>query len=250
MSNTKAASKSVKVADPNSKNGAGFLWGVVALLLVAAVVIGYIVISGRGAKTEALAESAEDVSMEVSADGDVFTLKSASATADTPQVDLYEDFSCPHCAELEEATGDEMKNAIEAGDLVVNIRPLNFLDGQQDPASNEGHSTKAAAATAVLAEAGDANAYWNLRKYLFTNQQDVANTWQFEDFAEAAKAFGASDDEVSSIESAEISSGQTIAADNYDRLNDLTGSVSSPRILIDGKDYEGDLNTWVSEVTK
>jgi len=31
--------KSAKVSDPNNQGGAGFLWGIVALLVIAAVVI-------------------------------------------------------------------------------------------------------------------------------------------------------------------------------------------------------------------
>ena len=38
--------KPVKVTDPNKKSGAGFLWGIVALLVIVAVVIIYIVVNG------------------------------------------------------------------------------------------------------------------------------------------------------------------------------------------------------------
>ena len=118
-----------KVTNPNSKGNSGFFWAVGVLLVIAAVVIGYIVMSGKDAKSDKIAENAVDVTMETSVDDNgVVTLKSASAKKDAPEVDLYEDFSCPHCAELAEGSDKAMKEAIENGELVVNIHTLNFLD--------------------------------------------------------------------------------------------------------------------------
>ena len=79
------------------------------------------------------------------------TLKSESAKKGTPEVDLYEDFACPHCAELAEATDGDMQKAIEDGKLIVHVRTLNFLDGK-DIENQEGYSTKAAAAMSELAK--------------------------------------------------------------------------------------------------
>ena len=138
--------KPVKVTDPNKKSGAGFLWGIVALLVIVAVVIIYIVVNGQRSRGAEI----EDVAFNVSFEDNAVVLASDNATADTPEVDLYEDFSCPHCSDLSVDTGEDMKNAVEAGDLIVNIRQLNFLDGQ-DPTTNEGHSTMAVAAVTPLA---------------------------------------------------------------------------------------------------
>lgn len=234
--------KSAKVSDPNKQGGAGFLWGIVALLVIAAVVIGYIVINGQRNQ----ASEIEDVAFDVSFEDNAVVMASDKATADTPQVDLYEDFSCPHCSDLSVATGDEMKNAVEAGDLIVNIRQLNFLDGQ-DPTTNEGHSTMTVAAVTPLAEAGDAKAWWNVHKTLMADQQKVYNSWTAEDVANLAADAGASDEVVEEVKNSELSTGQEISTANYEMLDEATGSVSSPRVLIDGEDIPDDqLNTWVS----
>lgn len=234
--------KPVKVTDPNKKSGAGFLWGIVALLVIVAVVIVYIVVNGqrnRGAEIE-------DVAFNVSFEDNAVVLASDNATADTPEVDLYEDFSCSHCSDLSVATGEDMKNAVEAGDLIVNIRQLNFLDGQ-DPTTNEGHSTMTVAAVTPLAEAGEAKAWWNVHKTLLADQQKVYNNWSAEDVANAAADAGASSEVVDEIKNSEISTGQEIATANYNLLEEQTGSVSSPRVIIDGEDIpEGELNNWVA----
>ena len=234
--------KPVKVTDPNKKGGAGFLWGIVALLVIVAVVIIYIVVNGQRSRSDEI----EDVAFNVSFEDNAVVLASDNATADTPEVDLYEDFSCSHCSDLSVATGEDMKNAVEAGDLIVNIRQLNFLDGQ-DPTTNEGHSTMTVAAVTPLAEAGEAKAWWNVHKTLMADQQKVYNNWSAEDVANAAADAGASSEVVDEIKNSEISTGQEIATANYNLLEEQTGSVSSPRVIIDGEDIpEGELNNWVA----
>ena len=234
--------KPVKVTDPNKKGGAGFLWGIVALLVIVAVVIIYIVVNGQRSRGAEI----EDVAFNVSFEDNAVVLASDNATADTPEVDLYEDFSCPHCSDLSVATGEDMKNAVEAGDLIVNIRQLNFLD-DQGPTPNEGHSTMTVAAVTPLAEAGEAKAWWNVHKTLMADQQKVYNNWSAEDVANAAADAGASSEVVDEIKNSEISTGQEIATANYNLLEEQTGSVSSPRVIIDGEDIpEGELNNWVA----
>ncbi len=179
-----------KVTDPNAKGGNGFIWGVGVLLVIIAVVIGYIVWNGKQSD-----DGIEDVNMTMEYTDGAITLKGENATDDTPEVDLYEDYSCPHCAELAQATDGKMKQAIEDGKLIVHVRTLNFLDGE-DIENQEGYSTKAAAAMSELAKSGDIKTYWNLRDYMLQNQQKVAISWDIKDIADAAREFGADDDVV------------------------------------------------------
>jgi len=241
-----------KVTDPNAKGGNGFIWGVGVLLVIIAVVIGYIVWNGKQSD-----DGIEDVNMTMEYSDGAITLKGENATDDTPEVDLYEDYSCPHCAELAQATDGKMKQAIEDGKLVVHIRTLNFLDGREIE-TQEGYSTKAVAAMSELAKSGDVKTYWNLRDFLMQNQQSVANTWETGDIADQAKELGAEDDVVESIKNVDIKQGNKVAKTNYDKLDKETGTVSSPRIIKDGKDVPSeadekagkDLGDWVEIVTK
>ena len=250
---------STKIKSPNEK-GHGFLWALAAVLVVAAVVIGYIVTSGDGGKSassqttasgdketaavEIKPGEAEPVGFNVVHKDDYVTLSADSADGDTPSVDLYEDYSCPHCAELAEATDDEMKEAVSAGKLIVNIHPLNFVAG-----GDEGHSTMAGTATMIVADSGDAELYWNYRKALLENQHEIFDKWTYAAFADAAARLGADEELVGEIREGEGQSAfEKIASANADKLKDQTGKVSSPRILRDGKDV--DLNNWVDTVTK
>ena len=239
-----------KVSDPNAKSGNGFIWGVGVLLVIIAVVIGYIVWNGKQANEIEV----QDVSMSMDYKDNAITLKSDAANDDTPEVDLYEDFSCPHCADLAKSTDEEMKQAIEDGKLVVHVRTLNFLDGK-DVEKQDGYSTKAAAAISELAKSGDVKTYWNLRDYMMQNQQSVVPQWGIEDIADQAKELGAEDDVVDSIKNVDIKQGNKMAKANYDKLNKETGSVSSPRVVQNGKDIPDkdsgqSLNDWVDVATK
>lgn len=241
-----------KVTDPNAKGGNGFIWGVGVLLVIIAVVIGYIVWNGKQSD-----DGIEDVNMTMEYTDGAITLKGENATEDTPEVDLYEDYSCPHCAELAQATDGKMKQAIEDGKLVVHVRTLNFLDGREIE-TQEGYSTKAAAAMSELAKSGDVKTYWNLRDFLMQNQQSVATKWETGDIADQAKELGAEDDVVESIKNVDIKQGNKMAKTNYDKLDKETGSVSSPRIVKDGKDVPSEadqkagknLGDWVEIVTQ
>lgn len=239
-------SKSTKVSNPNAKGGSGFIWAVVAVIAIAAVVIGYIVLSGQGKKTEHLADRETiDVAFTSDFSDNAVTLKADNAKPDAAEVDLYEDFSCSYCAMLAENTDADMQAAIEAGDVVVNVRTLNFLDR----GNIDGHSTRAAAAVLAIAEAGETDVYWNYRAALMEEQEDIYNKWSNDDFANAAKHVGASDAVVDKIRSGEnVDAANSLATANADKLNEETGSVSSPRVIRDGEDVvgeKGDINQWL-----
>lgn len=229
---------STKIKSPNEK-GHGFLWALLAVLGVAVVVIGYIVISG----SEEEPVEIQPVSFTVEHRDDAIILASEGTDADTPSVDLYEDYSCPHCAELAEATDEEMKEAITEGELVVNIRTLAFVSAGEGK-----HSTLAGTAAMTIADSGDAEAYWNFRKTLMDRQSKIFGKWSYDDFADAAQQAGADDAVVEKIRSgADQEEFDGVAADNAQKLNDETGHVSSPRIIRDGVDVP--LDNWVATVT-
>lgn len=233
-----------KVKSPNEKSN-GFIWAIVGVLVVAVIVIAFIVYSGQGAKTEWVADREfEDVQLDAERDGEVITLRSDNATADTPVASLYEDFSCPHCSDLAVETDDQMRDVVEAGDLVVTINPLHFMDRE----NAEGHSHAALAASLAVLEHGDTDLYWNYRTLLMEEQDQVANQWDAEDFANAAAEMGAPTAAVEAINNGDLlEEAQSVGDANATTLEDQTGSVSSPRVLQDGQDIaEQNIFDWIN----
>ena len=243
-----------KVQNPNEKGGAGFIWAVVAVLAIAAVVIGLIVFNGRTQRSAALAERmvpAENLQVSYNEGDPFFTLSATDGAADVPSVSLFEDFSCPHCAELAEATDSNALEKIQAGDLSVDVHPMVFLDGQ-GAQYTPGHSTRALAAELALASRGEAEALWNLRTSLFAEQQNVFNKVDNDDLAERAKEFGASEEAVQDIRDGRFDqAAQDMGKTNFDYQNDKTGQAYTPRVMRDDKDLvDGqEINNWVEVAT-
>lgn len=239
---------STKIKSPNEKSN-GFLWALLAVLLIAVVIVGYIFVSNKGSKIEKVTEGFEktDVSFNLEFKDNAYQLKSDKATDSTPHVDLYEDFSCPHCADLAIDTDADMLKAVDAGELVVNVRTLHFLDS----GNNDGHSTRAGDALMIAAQQGDADLYWNYRDMLMKKQADIYAKWTMQDFADAARKLGATEETAKKIASSPSDHPDAVAVfkANEDKLEAETGKVSSPRIIKNGKDVE-ELKNWVSEAKK
>lgn len=235
---------STKVTDPNAKSNSGFLWAIVAILIIAAGVVGFIVFRGQTANIDRYAEyDRVAVNTEVEYSGGIITLGAAGSAADVQEVDLYEDYSCSYCADLAENTDEQMLSAIQGGDLVVNIHPLTFSDRE-----SVGHSTEALAASLALISRGELDPYWNLRSVMMLEQSEIFNQWDADDFADAAQGLGASGEAVAAIRAEEhLDEAVEISRDNAAKLEEQTGSVSSPRIIQDGEDLPvQDPNQWLT----
>lgn len=129
--------KRAKIQSPN-ENGSGFIWAIIAVVLVAVAVIAYVIISGNKSQEEKFAETYnETTAFNNKVDGSAVQLVSDKADK-AKTVDIYEDFSCHYCSQLAKETDADMKKLIEDGKVKVNIRTMNFLDKGEI-----GHSNKA-----------------------------------------------------------------------------------------------------------
>ncbi|GAA1475212.1 thioredoxin domain-containing protein [Corynebacterium felinum] len=236
---------STKIKNPNQKSS-GFLLAIVALLIIAIAVVGYVVVSGKKAAADKYANlEKEPVAFGVKVEDNAIVLKSDKAAADAKHVEVYEDYSCSYCAKLAKDTDAQMKQLIEDGKVIVHVRSLNFLDR-----ADSGHSTKAGATAYSVAKSGNAEAYWNLRARMMNDQEKIYGVWDEDIFSQVARGYGASDSiaaEVKEMKGAEefIS----VAQANADKLKKATDSVSSPRVFIDGKELEGtEVFSWPSQI--
>lgn len=244
-SNTKG---STKVSNPNSTGGKGFLWAILALLLVGALVIGLIIYNGRGALADRIAENVEPVdgvNMELT--DNTITL-SGENSENAKEASIYEDFTCHYCADLATKTDDQMLEKIKSGELKVHIHPMVFLDGTGAKYS-VGDSTNLLAAALTLADKGETEAYWNLRKALLEEQQSLGGVTP-DQLADMAKSVGASKDAVNAIRDGEyVDKATELGEANEKDLQDKTGELSSPRVLVDGKDVESNpLENWIDDL--
>ena len=235
--------KRAKIQSPN-ENGSGFIWAIIAVVLVAVAVIAYVIISGNKSQEEKFAETYnETTAFNNKVDGSAVQLVSDKADK-AKTVDIYEDFSCHYCADLAKDTDADMKKLIEDGKVKVNIRTMNFLDKGEI-----GHSNKAGTAAYTIAKDDSAQVYWNFRTMLMTEQQNIWGKKELKDFADMAKILGAKDETVKKIADGTYSDEfKKIADDNAKKLEkDGDGQVSSPRVFIDGKEIKEN-TTWPSQI--
>jgi len=225
------------------------LWALLALLLIGALVIGLIVYNGRGAQADRLAESVENVDgVNMEFVDNTITLSSDSADG-AKEAAIYEDFACSYCADLAEKTDSKMLEKIRAGELAVKLHPMVFLDGTGEQYT-AGHSTQALAAALALAEKGETEAFWNMRKALLEQQQSLYGSADANKLADMAKDFGASKEAVDAIRNGGYEDkAKEVGEANEADLVEKTGELSSPRVLVDGKDVESNpLENWIDDL--
>lgn len=224
-----------KVENPNKKGNTAFIWAVLAVLAIALVVIGLIVFNGRENRSAAIKEEMidiEGINVAWNEDEDIIHLTGDNADAKTAE--LFEDFSCTHCADLHIASDEAMIEKLKAGEINVDLRPMTALDKGE-----EGHSTKALAAELALFAHGDLAQAFTIRDYLFQNQQTVYNKYDNDGFADMAKDYEASDAAIQDIRDGKfIETAKRMGADNMKYQEDNTGEAWTPRVLVDGKDIE------------
>ena len=83
-------------------------------------------------------------------------------------VAVYEDYQCPSCATFEKNTGDFLRDAVRAGDIVLEYRPFSFLEG----ASTNRYATRAANAAACVADSAGVPEYAKFQAAAFAEQPE------------------------------------------------------------------------------
>ncbi len=247
-------SSSVKALENSSSDGVsrGFWWAILAVLVIAVVVVGYIWWDGKRAAEEKLAQfPQEDTSMTVAYEDSskAVLLSSPETSKDAPTIDFWEDFSCPHCAQLAITSDASIKKAIEAGDLKLRIHTMHFMDRQ-----NQGvQSTNAGQTVFAVAKSGNAKAYWNLRSMFMQEQQNLFD-WTLDQFATAAKVFGVDADTVNTIKDGVEQDAFIAAAEiGFQTLTDLSqdgDKVGTPAAFIGKERIDLANPEWVDTALK
>lgn len=174
----------------------------------------------------------------------------AIRVGDTPgatRIDVFVDFMCPHCAQFHQQYGAEIDEAIDAGELVVDYRYLDFLNRS----STDGqYSTRAAGAARCVAADDDAAALTGLLDLLFTaGTQPQGGTLTDDELAAYARQAGASEEAVSCIAGGDQTDEAAAAAQANERvLHDAIGTVSTPVVLYQGKDVDISNKEWLHDL--
>lgn len=157
------------------------------------------------------------------------------------EVVVYEDFQCPFCGELEQATGDYLEQRMLDGEITVEYRIVSFLDSAS---KNEYSSRAANAALCVFDDAGP-GAFYDLHEKLYANQPAEGTSGP-----DNGKLAGYASDAGADV-------GDCIAKRTHDEqvttaTQDMSGEgvTATPTVLVDGKTITLDSETAVEDAVE
>jgi protein-disulfide isomerase len=139
-----------KIATVTPKRGGAnpvIIGAVVAGLVVVAVVVA--ILLGNSGKSGPASGSAVPAGV-VGGTGGGILVNAASAKSGAPTLDVYEDFQCPTCAQLEKVMGQQIASLASSGQVKLVIHMMSFLDLNVHNDS----SKRSANAAACAADAG------------------------------------------------------------------------------------------------
>lgn len=98
-------------------------------------------------------------------------------------VDLFEDFSCPHCKDYDAAAGASFLQVVAEGDAVVNFNHINIVTP---------YGARGGSMSMCVAE-GQPELWTTVHTALFTNQGQGTNNWKTGSFRDFAATLGVTD---------------------------------------------------------
>lgn len=179
------------------------------------------------------ATTTETTGAAASAEGGPIVIGDASAAV---TVDIYTDFMCPYCGRFEQANGEELQTALDAGTAKLAIHPMSFLD---QASNGSQYSTRAANAFVTLAQE-DTNIAWKFNRLLFANQPaEGSSGLSDEQLKELAVQAGASEQLAASI--TKLSYRSWVEAATQAAFD--SGVQGTPTVKVNGTVFSGDLYT-------
>lgn len=240
-----AGSKNTKVLQTKKNNG--MLITVVALIAVAVLVLGGVVwFAQKGGQANPVTfGETQDPNIEITETGAII------AGEDGPPVlQIWEDFNCPGCASFEGQYGEQLSEAIQAGDLKAEFHTLDFQN--RGSASGE-YSTRALAAIQCVAAKDSLSAFFDVKMAYYASQPAGQGTEHMpRDLARIAEEAGANADSVECIGNVETNGGMEKAEDSADHadraIRDVAGAVSTPTVAFEGEVVDMQNAAWLEEI--
>ncbi|CRK61945.1 putative membrane protein [Alloactinosynnema sp. L-07] len=182
---TTPAKSAVAAARAVGPDRSKIILGVVAVVLIAAAVIGGVIYTNsqkNATQGQAIKVVTVSVDAPVKRDGGVVEVGKDTAKV---TLDVYEDFLCPACAVFEGQVASALEGKIADGTLKVRFHLVNLLNNKSDPA---GYSTDSANAALLAADEGK---FLSFHKSLFEDQPaEGARGWTKDQLIELGKATG------------------------------------------------------------
>lgn len=203
---------------------------------IVTIVGGVVVLALVGAIVFAVVQAARDdgggaASGEVVVPANVDDVSIPVGDADAPTtVSVYFDYMCPACGRFEEANGPDVDRLVEDGDILLELRPISFLDRNSGGSQ---FSTRSANALLTVAD-GSPEHVLAFHQGLFVNQPTEGGSGLSDsDMRQIALDAGVPEDVVDRF------SGRTYdgwIAEKTEEAFD-SGIQGTPTVFIDGEEF-------------
>jgi protein-disulfide isomerase len=229
---------SKKIAKVTPKSGPNPI--VIGAIISAVVIVGVVVaiVIGNNSKSGSSTASAQTVPVGVvgGSDGGI-SVNGATAKSNAPTIDLYEDFQCPTCHQLEKAMGPQFASLAQAGQIKLVVHTLSFLD---DNLKNDS-SSRAANAAGCAADAGKFLEYHRAVFDGFPAQEGTGYTdAQLTEFAKTAGITGSA---LTTWQRCTTSGQHSQYVTDVQTASGKAGVNSTPTVKLNGKDITSTLTT-------
>ena len=166
--------------------------------------------------------------------------------AGVAEINVFVDYSCPHCGDFEEVYGEQFRAWVADGTATVEYHPLSFLDPQT---AGQRYSTRAANVAACVADI-EPDSFFGVNEALLLNQPARSGTVSYSDADLLAIAESAGVSNLAEVESC-ISDERFAGWVEEATMRAMgTGPVTvrnseipvvqgTPTVLVNGKSYAG-----------
>ncbi len=137
--------------------------GAVIVVVLIGLIFGGVWFAKRDGGSSSAVGPNPDAALPAGVSGPTYGVPFGTGTDAVPQLQLWEDFQCPACKQLEDANGSGITKLAEEGKIRLLWRPTTFLDQNL----NNDASARAAAAWGCAIDAGKAHEYHTT---VFANQ--------------------------------------------------------------------------------
>jgi protein-disulfide isomerase len=144
------ASKKIAKATPKGGPNPILIGAIIAAVVVVVVVVAIVLGNGSKSGSSSTASGSPVPAGVVGGTGGGILANPATVKPNAPTLDVYEDFQCPLCGELEKALGPQIRSLAGAGQVKLVIHMMSFLDANLGNDS----SSRSANAAACAADAG------------------------------------------------------------------------------------------------
>jgi protein-disulfide isomerase len=219
------ASKKIARVTPKGGPNPVIIGAVIAVLVIVAVVVAIVI--GNNSKTSGASGSTVPVGVIGGTGGGIFVNK-ATAKTNAPTLDLYEDFQCSNCGNLEKTMGSTITSMAKTGEIKLVIHMLSFLDGNLKNDS----STRSANAAACAADLGKLLPY---HAVVFAGQPAEGVGYTDAQLTEFAKAAGISGAELTTWQKCMTSGQHAKYVTDVQTAAEKAEVFNTPTVKVNGK---------------